>query len=245
MGRRREHGVWPVLGAIGVGTMECGDRRGEPPRIRADFVERREPVVKIERRVFHAFGHHRGRELLESHRELDDLVALRLRPNLGEIGRQHRADEVEYRPLGRHRAPLRRASRRFDEAAILIRHLGGADVGPVHGKARHDFGQRSPHARVGKVAGGAIRPGDARKATRQRAQLARDRDAHDQLLGAIHDFIEVEPLAQEREVAISELRLGASVHKEAVDESGEIVAGCTGNRPACRQTLRHGVTTFR
>jgi len=74
-----EHLLRPVLGAILRVGVERPDARAVSIRLAAHFVERREPVESIERRVFHAFRGGRCRDLLEFHREGAQPVTTALR----------------------------------------------------------------------------------------------------------------------------------------------------------------------
>ena len=51
------------------GEVEIGDRVAQITGVSADLVEGAQGEVAVERRVLHAFGHYRGAQLGEAHRE--------------------------------------------------------------------------------------------------------------------------------------------------------------------------------
>ena len=191
--------------------MKRGHAHPEAPQIAAHLVLRQQPVVAVERGVLHALGHDRTGVLLEAHRQVHDAGALGFGARAGEVGREHAAQKDKDAALGGQRAPPRGADRLIDEATVLLRCSARGDIGAVDRKARDHVGQRGPQAAVGEVAGRAIGLGNARQRPRQRVELARHLDQHDQPLRAIKHIFEVGPLAQEREITARELRLGACV----------------------------------
>src|SRR5205085_3198470 len=91
----RVHRVRPVARNPLVAFMKISNRiEPDPARLAPDVIHRDEAVVVVERRVFHAFGHHAAGELLPPHDELEPLVTLSadVRRRLDE---QYELDEVE------------------------------------------------------------------------------------------------------------------------------------------------------
>ena len=74
MRRGRQHLERPLLQSRRVRLVELRDRSAEPRRIAADFVERQQHVVAIERRVLESLGLHRPGVLLKFHREPQPLA---------------------------------------------------------------------------------------------------------------------------------------------------------------------------
>ena len=76
----RQHRMRPAFRPLGVGFVKEGRRHSEAVRRAADFVERKEAIVAIERGILDALRHHGPRELLKLHRksprsDLADLIA--------------------------------------------------------------------------------------------------------------------------------------------------------------------------
>src|SRR4029079_8210282 len=110
----------PVALALVRGGVEGSDAYAESPRIAADLVQRDQPVVDIEARVFHCLRHDRPGELLQTAREALDLVTQRSRRRRDLTG-QHPPEEVERGPIGR-RTPLARDAYR----PVDVAQIGGA-----------------------------------------------------------------------------------------------------------------------
>ena len=127
-----------VLAALGVvrrrGERPCGQllarsasqrvqrvrRRGRTGRVAADLVQRDQPVVDVERRVLDALRRHRAGHLLELADEPQVLAALFLR-NVVRAASAAAADEVEHDGRVPRIAPLGRADRVLDVAAVVRR----------------------------------------------------------------------------------------------------------------------------
>ena len=76
--------------------MKRRQRNAEATGIAADFVERCEPVVAIERRIFHALGRYGRRKLLEPHHEIEQLTLAWTLIRRDTRAKQYAADELEH-----------------------------------------------------------------------------------------------------------------------------------------------------
>ena len=135
--------------------MELGDRAAEALGIAADFVEREQQVVAVERRVLEPLRLHRPGVLLQLHRELQPLarlvgvgrrvavaaiVAPGGTPVVRSRAQHHLAEEVEERALHRRVAAPRARDRALDDGAVVGGPALLVDVGAVDGEAGDDLG---------------------------------------------------------------------------------------------------------
>src|SRR5947207_12789267 len=87
--------------SIQISLVKCIDTQPELLRFAAHFVERRKPVINIERRILETFCHDRPGELLKSEHKLHVLFApLRIQV-FRKLEKQNVAEEVENRLLDR------------------------------------------------------------------------------------------------------------------------------------------------
>jgi hypothetical protein len=91
---RRQQVQWEALPALLVRTVEVVDGEREAARVAADFVQRRQALVAVERRVLDPFRHHRAGRLLEPRHELVE-PALLEQEDAAELA----VDEAECRPV--------------------------------------------------------------------------------------------------------------------------------------------------
>jgi hypothetical protein len=98
--RGREHGVRPVLRAVGAERMKLLDVEAELVWLAAHLVERAERKVAIERSVFHALGRDRRAELLKAHGEPAHALGQFSRCVVGGFAAQRAAHESEDGAVG-------------------------------------------------------------------------------------------------------------------------------------------------
>ena len=75
--------------------MEVSQRHPEPVGRSADFVERQQRTVTIERRVLQPLGHHRPGELLKAHHEQAALGTIGVADAVRIVEQQQVLDEIE------------------------------------------------------------------------------------------------------------------------------------------------------
>src|SRR3569623_3785703 len=78
---------------------------------------------------------------------------------------------------------------------------------------------------------------DAAKLAGEHAELARERDTHDELLGVVQQLVEVEVLVDEAAVDAGHACLGAAVDEHADEQVHEFIAGGAMHRPTLRKAL--------
>src|SRR5690606_19144440 len=94
--RSREHRKRVVPQPLLVHVMERCRRDAEALRLAADIVQRDEAMVTVKRRILERLGHHRTGELLELHRDPDDLTPTASSTKLlAKVGGDGGVEEVE------------------------------------------------------------------------------------------------------------------------------------------------------
>ena len=227
----------PVPQPARVGFVEPLHRDGRCFRRAAHFVQRREPVVAIERRVFHAFRGHGRRVLLQAHDEPPEP-----RPVLrtAAVAGRHEQDVEQEVEHGRVRGLA--AALRPRDGLPQKPLVGRVDVLPdhvrsVHGEVRDRLEQRAAQPAQAEVTRVRVGFRNAVELGRQHVQLARQGCLHDQSFGAIQCLGVGGRIADEG--AIVELERGQSVgpHEQPAREVRILVAGGSVHEPVVAQRL--------
>ena len=154
----------------------------EPAGVAADLVQRRQPVVDVERRVLDTLGRHRGRHLLELADEPPLLLLVRLRRRLRVVQQQHVAHEMEQRRRDGRVAALGLVDGGDDVAAVAVGHAAFRYVRAVNGEIGDDLAQGVAQAVEREVARPAVLLGQAVELEGQHLQFARQRHLEGQRL---------------------------------------------------------------
>src|SRR5262245_46597298 len=75
--------------------VECRDRCAKATRIAADLIERYEPHIAVESRIFVSLGHHRAGHLLKMHRHPQHLGRPQVRSAVPRTARQNLVKKIE------------------------------------------------------------------------------------------------------------------------------------------------------
>ena len=96
-------------------------RAPETPGIAADFVQRNQAAVFVERGILEPLSHHRRRILLELHDKLQQSVGTNLCRDSLEL--QHPSEKVEHRFVSGAAALFTLLNRPFNVLTVLFSHL--------------------------------------------------------------------------------------------------------------------------
>jgi len=236
VGRRGQHRVRPACRARCAGAVKSAQRHAEVSRVAAHFVERCEPRVEVERRVFDALGRHRCAELLKAHGKAQRGLGHARRRIQRRFAEQAAAHEVEYRRIGAG-APLARVRHGPVDVAPVL-HRGLLDqVGAVDRQACRDLGHGAAQRVVGVVTRAPVRARDAQQLGREHGQLRGQRVAHHGALALIRKHLEIGVFVGEAVPDAIEFRAGSCVDQHAVHFGREAVAGRAVHRPILGQRL--------
>src|SRR5438067_13494710 len=131
--------------SIQISLAKCIDTQRELLRFAAHSVERRKPVINIERRILETFCHDRPGELLKSEHKLHVLFApLRIQV-FRKPEKQNVAEKIENRFLDRRVTALAAGNRPPNHLRTLVPHrLSGRGITPITGEQ----GMVLPHCRA-------------------------------------------------------------------------------------------------
>ncbi len=145
------------LRAFGIRCVKRGRRAPEARRLAADFVERRQPNVTVERRIFERFRGDRSRILLEAHREAQHFPAVVARAGLiDELRAQRIADEIEHGVVGEFAAHARGRNGCIDDLHVFVSDDVVGHVRAVDGEHRDDLDQRAAQPEAREIARAAV-----------------------------------------------------------------------------------------
>ena len=137
--------------------MKLVDAEAEMLRLASHFVQRRQPVVNIERRVLEPLRHDRPGALLEFQNEMRVRLPRFVVEIFRETKEQNVAQEIEDRFLERRISALRRDHGALDDGAIFFAHrLSGSDVGAVNREAGNRLAHRAGERLEGEIAKPAV-----------------------------------------------------------------------------------------
>src|ERR1700720_4490744 len=122
--------------SIQISFVKCIDTQPELLRFAPNFVERRKPVVNVERRILETLGHDRPGELLKSEHKLHVLFApLRIQV-FRKPEKQNVAEKIENRFLDRRVTALGGGNRPLDHLPIFVAHrLAGREISSINREA--------------------------------------------------------------------------------------------------------------
>ena len=234
MGRRRQHGMRPLLRPIGTGTVKRIHAIAERRRIAADVVQRNEPVVDIKTGVLHALGHHRCGQLLELAREKRGLRGQRRIAGRC-LAQDSRFDEIEDAGIDGAAVPACKSYGPFDIPPVFRRHFI-RDVGAVDRKRNDDFRQGAAQRVEREIPRGPVGAGEAHQSIGQHRQFARQGATQDLLLRALRDFRERGIVSDEGLVDARDPRFSGRIDEQAIDDIAKAISCGAADRPA----FRHG-----
>ncbi|MBI2940368.1 MAG: hypothetical protein HYY04_08000 [Chloroflexi bacterium] len=120
VGRARQHRRRPAPQPLGILTVEGRRRATELLGITTDLVERKEPVVDVERGVLDPFRHHGAGRLLKPHHEAIPLGPVLGRGAIRVLLEQDCSDEVEDRAGRAGVPPLCLGDGRLDRGQVVL-----------------------------------------------------------------------------------------------------------------------------
>ncbi len=218
--------------------MEGGQRATELIGIAADFVERDQAVVLVERGVFGALGHHRAGRLLKTSDEAQPVGQVQ---GVGAVAQQQGvADEVENRRVGARVAALGLGHGLLDRQAIVLARGASfrVDIGPIDAQSGDDFADDERQAVQGEVAMAAVTAGDVAQEIAQLVDFAGQRDEHDHFLGRVGQISKaLGALAQKAKVDGAEELFVLTGDEQAVDDVQKVVAGSAADFPIGPESL--------
>ncbi len=206
------------------------DIPAEAGGIAADLAERRERVMPIEGGVLDSLCLHRGRVLLEAHREVAALGELS-GGNRVALGKQAIADEVEDRALHQRVPRSRVVDGGVHDPPVVVRCAPRRDVRAVHGERGDDLTDGVAKAVEREVPRAPIALRDAVRAMGEHGELARERRLHHQPLTNGEEDRQRCGAAREALVERAKALAVAAVDEEAVQLVQEVVARGAGDRP--------------
>ena len=201
-------------------------------RLAADFVQRGQPVVNVERRILEPLRHDRPRALLEFQNEMLVLGARFVVQVFGEPEQQNIAQKIEDRFFQRRVPSFRRRHRALNNRAIFFADgLARRDVSPINRKTGDRFANGARQGFQREIPEPPVLFRKPVEHVAENVHVVRQRQPHHEPLFCVNQMAERHRMADEPLERFRNRLFGGRVDQNVRDQLREFVPGRSVHRP--------------